>query len=88
MLSRYSTMTRESNSALPSSSSNTGTLPSGLNSATRLPASQGRSSSSGQSIFFSASTTRTLRANGLVSEAISFMMVCVLGGLFRGSAIL
>ena len=36
-VSRYSTITRESNSVVPSSSTSTGILPSGLKSATALP---------------------------------------------------
>src|ERR1043166_1652016 len=66
-------MTRESKSPVPSSITSTGTLPSGLYSATRVSGSQGESSIRSHSILFSASTIRTLRAYGLVSEAISFM---------------
>ena len=61
-LSRYSTITRESYSDVPSSSTSTGTLPSGLNCCACDEASNGASATASYSIFFSASTMRTLRA--------------------------
>src|SRR6266849_7366319 len=72
-LSRNPTITRESNSVLPSSSSSAGTLPSGLSFAALASAFHGSSISKSKSIFFSASTMRTLRVYGLASEPISFI---------------
>ncbi len=59
-VSRYSTMTRESNTASPPSITRQGTLPSGLDSSTTSVA-QTSSSMSWKSSFFSAITMRTLR---------------------------
>ena len=72
-VSRYSTITRESNSVAPSSITRTGILPSGLNRGTVDSGPYGDSWTTVHSIFFSASATRTLRAYGLVGEAISFI---------------
>ncbi len=60
-VSKYSTMTRESNTASPPSITRHGTLPSGLASGTVESAAQGSASSSWKSSFFSAMTMRTLR---------------------------
>jgi len=57
-----------------SSSTSTGILPSGLRLGTLLSTSQGESMTKSYSIFFSASTMRTFRANGLVWEPISFII--------------
>jgi hypothetical protein len=80
-LSMYSTMTRESNSGVSSSSTSAGILPSGLMLGTLLPSSQGESITKSYSIFFSASTMRTLRTNGLVWEPISFIAGSLIWGL-------
>ena len=55
-LSRYSTITRESNSVVPSSTRSTGTLPSGLSSGTRV------SSAPGASAWATCCATRAARA--------------------------
>ena len=54
-------MTRESNSAVPSSSTSVGILPSGLCALTGFSAGLTSTTSSSHSIFFSARTMRTLR---------------------------
>src|SRR5204862_267037 len=59
--SRNSTMTRESYNAVLSSSTSVGTLPSGLESLTGFSTGLTSTSSRSHSIFFSTSTTRTLR---------------------------
>ncbi|RWA46068.1 hypothetical protein AU476_37185 [Cupriavidus sp. UYMSc13B] len=61
-VSTYSTITRESKIAPPSSMTRQGTLPSGLNWPILVSGDQTSSSMSWHSIFFSAITTRTLRA--------------------------
>ena len=74
-VSRYSTITRESNTGVSPSTSRHGTLPSGLCCATMALGESTSSSTSVQSSFFSASTMRTLRTNGLVVLPISFINV-------------
>ena len=76
--SRYSTMTRESNTLLLSSTISVGTFPSGLRRVSSGLGTQGSAFSSSSSSFFSAATIRTLRANGLVEEWRSFITVFLL----------
>src|SRR4030081_2405387 len=72
-LSRNSTITRESYSAVPSSRTSVGILPSGLCAFTGFSAGWTSTGTSSHSIFFSAATMRTLRVNGLAVEERSFI---------------
>ena len=72
-VSRYSTMTRESNKASPPSMTKQGTLPKGLDCTMVVLAAHTSSRMNWYSSFFSAMTMRTLRTYGLVTAPINFM---------------
>ena len=72
-LSKYSTMTRESNTASPPSINRQGTCPNGLLWRSVLSSAQGLLRTKSQSSFFSAKTTRTLRTKGLARDPINCM---------------